>query len=378
VVKATHDRRHVSRPRALAAPAAALCAAPARTALLVPFGALILALALTLLVAGPAVAAEGVFTIEKIEKAPSVADLQREAKRARAEMTRLRARLEEVSAQYDAARARLDGLNRDLTRTRLELTRVEAELESQRAVVAQRLVAMYKAGEPNVLDVIAGFSGFAELESNLSLLKRIAASDEAEEFKLEQMTKSAEELAKALDGQRAEALVIESEIDDQRAAVATTLDERRALLEGLTEQLERALAAGLPASLMKAPPGGHTPVTWAKALMQALGMPQTTENMAALIAWEMAEGGHWYNSAHYNPLNTTWRMPGATAMNSVGVKAYLSWAQGLAATVNTFHNGLYEGILAALHAGNDAQAVADAVATSPWGTNSFDVASLVD
>ena len=97
-------------------------------------------------------------------------------------------------------------------------------------------------------------------------------------------------------------------------------------------------------------------------------MPQTTDNMAAIIAWEMAEGGHWYNSAHYNPLNTTWRMPGATSMNSVGVKAYLSWAQGLAATVNTFHNGLYEGILAALRAGNDAQAVADAVAASPWGT----------
>ncbi len=370
MVNALPDRRQVTHACACATPAAQLGAA-----LLL---ALLLMAAFALVAAGPVAAAEGVFTIEKVEKAPSIADLQREARRARTEMKRLQARLQDLSARYDAARARLEGLNRDLTRTRLELTSAETALEAQRALVAQRLAAIYKTGEPTMLDVIAGFSGFAELQSGLSVLRRIAQSDQAEEFKLEQMTKSAKDLAAALDEQRAEALEVESEIDDQRADVAATLDERRLLLEGLTERLEQALAAGLPAALMKAPPGGHTPVTWAKAVLAALEMPQTTDNMAAIIAWEMAEGGHWYNSAHYNPLNTTWRMPGATSMNSVGVKAYLSWAQGLAATVNTFHNGLYEGILAALRAGNDSQAVADAVAASPWGTNSFDVSSLVD
>jgi peptidoglycan hydrolase CwlO-like protein len=368
VVNALPERRQVSHE----------CAAPAVSLGVALLLALLFAVALALVAAGPVAAAEGVFTIEKIEKPPSIADLQREARRARAEMKRLQGRLQDLSARYDAARARLDELNRDLTRTRLELTSAETALEAQRALVAQRLAAIYKTGEPTMLDVIAGFSGFAELQSGLSVLRRIAQSDQAEEFKLEQMTKSAKDLAAALDEQRAEALEVESEIDDQRADVAATLDERRLLLEGLTERLEQALAAGLPASLMKAPPGGHTPVTWAKALLAALQMPQTTDNMAAIFAWEMAEGGHWYNSAHYNPLNTTWRMPGATSMNSVGVKAYLSWAQGFAATVNTFHNGLYEGILAALRAGNDSQAVADAVAASPWGTNSFDVGSLVD
>ena len=34
-------------------------------------------------------------------------------------------------------------------------------------------------------------------------------------------------------------------------------------------------------------------------------------------------------------------------------------------------NGYYGGILDALSRGNDAQAVADAVAASPWGTGSF-------
>ena len=47
-------------------------------------------------------------------------------------------------------------------------------------------------------------------------------------------------------------------------------------------------------------------------------LPVTADNVAAITAWEMAEGGHWYNTAYYNPLNTTQSMPGATVFNSVG------------------------------------------------------------
>ena len=103
-------------------------------------------------------------------------------------------------------------------------------------------------------------------------------------------------------------------------------------------------------------------------------MPITSANVRAIVSWEMAEGGHWYNGARYNPLDTTMPEPGATSMNWVGVKAYMSWAQGFTATVATLFNGNYAGIIAALRRGNDAQAVADAVAASPWGTQPFTVA----
>jgi hypothetical protein len=56
-------------------------------------------------------------------------------------------------------------------------------------------------------------------------------------------------------------------------------------------------------------------------------------------------------------------------MNSVGVKSYLSWDQGLDATVKTLMNGKYGGILAALQQGNNASGVLSAVNASPWGTN---------
>jgi hypothetical protein len=114
-----------------------------------------------------------------------------------------------------------------------------------------------------------------------------------------------------------------------------------------------------------------TPTDWASALLGRLGYPATPANVSAIVAWEAAEGGHWHNNASYNPLNTTQGAPDAVPINSVGVKAYSSWDEGLTATVQTLQNGYYPGVLAALSAGSDPYAVSSAVGASPWGTGDF-------
>jgi len=114
-----------------------------------------------------------------------------------------------------------------------------------------------------------------------------------------------------------------------------------------------------------------TPVSFAEALIGAIGAPESPQNVQAITAWESAEGGNWNNTAAYNPLNTTLDEPGAAAINSAGVKAYANWQQGLQATVDTLSGTAYAGIRQALAAGNDPQAVANAVTASPWGTGPF-------
>lgn len=116
---------------------------------------------------------------------------------------------------------------------------------------------------------------------------------------------------------------------------------------------------------------GVTPVSFAEALLNSMGFPETPQNVEALTAWQRAEGGNWQNDARYNPFNTTLSEPGAASINSVGVKAYTSWQQGLTATISTLSGSAYAGIRSALSGGNNAQAVADAIASSPWGTESF-------
>lgn len=112
-------------------------------------------------------------------------------------------------------------------------------------------------------------------------------------------------------------------------------------------------------------PAGTT--QWAHALLDELGIPRSRGATFSLKQWARAEGGHWNNTAHFNPLNTTFEAPGATAMNSVGVKAYTSWDQGLKATVATLEMPPYRGIIKALHRG-DYKEFESALVGSPWGT----------
>ena len=122
----------------------------------------------------------------------------------------------------------------------------------------------------------------------------------------------------------------------------------------------------------------YTPSSWARAFLRGAGFPRTSCNLAAVTAWEAAEGGNWKNGAKRNPLDDTRWMPGSRLMpghNPAHVRAYARWQDGLEASIATVNGPDYGAIRAALRAGNSAQGVAAAVAGSIWGTAPFTPAS---
>jgi hypothetical protein len=130
--------------------------------------------------------------------------------------------------------------------------------------------------------------------------------------------------------------------------------------------------AGLPAAI---PAGSdlNNPDGWAKALLAADSLPVTACNLSAVTEWEVREGGGFGNQAAYNPLNVN---PGAGAgwpgHAAIGAWAFPDAATGLRYTVATLNNGDYTGILTALQAGSNAQAVCDAIMASPWAASHYD------
>lgn len=159
----------------------------------------------------------------------------------------------------------------------------------------------------------------------------------------------------------------------------------RAVLAGVAVAVVAASAASGPAraghharrpsvaaEMLPAAPA-YTPQTWARQILADLGEPLTPCNRVFLLAWMAHEGGHWHNTALHNPLNTTRREPGSWVINSKGVRGYPTWASGFTATVATFRNGLYRPVLSELAYGKNAQAAANKVAASDWGTKPFEV-----
>jgi hypothetical protein len=112
---------------------------------------------------------------------------------------------------------------------------------------------------------------------------------------------------------------------------------------------------------------------WAAGLLKKLGAPVQDSSINALTTWMRHEGGHWKNSAHYNPLNTTLDVSNNTSMNGVGVKRYKSWEEGYTGTVGTLTGKNadargYTAIVDALKSGASTEAILGAINNSAWMT----------
>jgi hypothetical protein len=124
-----------------------------------------------------------------------------------------------------------------------------------------------------------------------------------------------------------------------------------------TEELAAALRAvthGTPMSFGR----------WAAAFLNRIGAPVARNNLVAVVAWQTAE----YTAARWNPLATTYPMPGSTSFNRSRVRNYVSLSQGLQATISTLgHRGYgYEAILAGLAKNADPMTTARAINASRW------------
>jgi hypothetical protein len=112
---------------------------------------------------------------------------------------------------------------------------------------------------------------------------------------------------------------------------------------------------------------GVNKLQFATDVLQRIGAPVTSENVKAMSAWIDSEG----TRAQFNPLATVRKAPGATDFNTTGVKNFVSYEQGVETTVGAITNGLYGNVIAAFRKGDDAYAVADAIANSPWGSGAL-------
>ena len=109
---------------------------------------------------------------------------------------------------------------------------------------------------------------------------------------------------------------------------------------------------------------------WANGVLNGLGAPINQTNIDTLFAWSSAETDPYPLMRWNNPLDTT-QPEGAGNIdeNSVGVKAYPTVEQGIAATVITLLNGHYPLIVSHLRNSVPRQQWADCCTElGVWGT----------
>ena len=183
------------------------------------------------------------------------------------DITVLQGRQVSLQADLDAKRAELEQIQEDLRRERLRLARLRARLAEAKVALAKRLVAIYKADEPDVVTVVLEADGFAELLERTEFMRRVSAQDSriiarvrdakaeatATAERLDRLEKRAEEVAEAIEVEVNQVNEVKGQLVDRRERYASARSEKAGLLastredrhelEGHVESLEREQSA---------------------------------------------------------------------------------------------------------------------------------------
>jgi peptidoglycan hydrolase CwlO-like protein len=329
-----------------------------------------------MLLAGTAIAGPAE-TRKKIAQAKArLHELQSQIVSQEARVLELNDQLKIKAAEVAVSRHALDEIQARLVQTMLLRRQAAERYQALRDEIDRAARDAYIRGPAFAVEALLDLASLGDVADVLSYTSAIAdhnaqLADEVTKLAFELKTRSEQE----------------SQLQSERTAAVTRLTgEQNALTERFVEQqmqlgslnqaraevgtllvkLRDRLRAEEIAAAEEALRHG-TPLTfgqWADRMLGELRAPVARNNLVVMVAWQVAE----YTQARWNPLATTYPMPGATEFNSSGVRNYVSLGQGLDATRLTLQHCCYgyEQILVNLARNADPMTTAEAINASRW------------
>lgn len=171
--------------------------------------------------------------------APSIAGTRDEIEQLGRQVAELDVAAGRAAAEQNLAIDRLEAAQEALAVTRTELSGARRDLERSRALLADRLVALYVQGTPSFAEVLLTSGSLADAQEASELVDRIARSDAGAVANVRERRARLEGLeerqADAESQRRHEAATAE----ERRAELDVLLDARRTLLDDARAELRR-------------------------------------------------------------------------------------------------------------------------------------------
>lgn len=156
------------------------------------------------------------------------------------EVSRLRQEQEAVEAELAAKQAELDRATAALEKEEAHLERVRAQLRRALDVLGDRLVAIYEAGSPDVLDAVLESADWSEMAAQTEYLQQIQAYDDAVVERVKTLRDEVAAAVERLDERRTEIEAARDEIAAKEREVSARSQEAAASFRELkAAQAER-------------------------------------------------------------------------------------------------------------------------------------------
>lgn len=324
-------------------------------------------------------------------------DAQSQLRDLESQLVEQRDRFAELEGQLAALKSEVERGERaykqfsvQLEERQTQIMQVRSRYTELRTQLDELVRYAYIEGPGNTIAAIFDARSQLDLEQRLDFFGQLSdylrlLSDEA--AALEKDLETQNEQTRELMTQQSEALIDYSASEDQvQAAIDETavaeeeLSQTRIQILDLIVKYRRQIRESDLEHLIGTLQGnGNVNYgDWANAFLQTIGAPTCKDNLVVMVSWQLNEG----TSARYNPLATTYDMPGATMFNSIGVKNYRALEDGLKASELTLKKGSsswgYGPILQGLGGCASAETTAADIAASSWcGCGSGYVTSLI-
>jgi cell wall-associated NlpC family hydrolase len=182
-------------------------------------------------------------------------------KRARAhvimgELSVLDVKMEKVVERYDAATSKLATINSSIAQNQRTLTVTRYNLQMAKAMLDQRVVAMYKQRPVELLDVIVSTKSFSSMVEQLNMLHRVSSSDSTMVNSIGSFQKTIKKAQTSLVSDRAAAQQVVAQRTTEKAGVEHALAARQSLLHGVKSQIAQLEAQQAQAARQAAQQSG--------------------------------------------------------------------------------------------------------------------------
>ncbi len=178
----------------------------------------------------------------------------------RGRINTLQRRQNAIQADLNVKQSRQRRIAGDLKRSRARLARLRARLAHSRAVLKERIIEVYKQGEPNMIQVVLSSRGFADMVQRTTYMERIATQDRRiittvtrlrgetkhETVKLAGLEREASKLVAIVRDRRNEVAGAKHVLDSRRDVLASAVSTRKTKLAKISKSIaadEEDLAA---------------------------------------------------------------------------------------------------------------------------------------
>jgi peptidoglycan hydrolase CwlO-like protein len=213
------------------------------------------------------------------------------------QVDRLQGKQDAAQADLDRKAARQRQLQAELTAAKAKLARLKKRLAHAKSVLAERLVEVYKQGEPDIVTVVLEAKGFNEMIERANYLERIAEQDQFKITRVTELKRSTRSQSIKLAGLERRQQVLVAEVTEERDGIAAkkgrVVAQRGPLLRQLAKQRRLLRQASAAVSYQPAPAAvNFTPVSGpgGRVTLNSDGSASAPANAPAAIKAAVAAG----------------------------------------------------------------------------------------